>query len=1040
MEEGAGKITVTYAENPVLERRVFNKKPINELQHYAAIHYKKYRQQPQGVDMALITNDTKRKGHAELYTTSDLLESLSSGQSVLLSNFELDKQNNIRFISSSAFAIDVDDDLSRTDPLKVLESLKDTCTGLFYTFSHGKKGNRYRLLFQLDYPITQSDDLSILIDYMIFYLKEKGLPVDGKAKTPTQIIRGGIAGYEVNDFNTTLNVNRWLTKGKAHFAEKLKKMEEQRKNKLKDNLRNPVAYDELKEMCESIGHLPSGDGDETTQKWLQVVYAIKHQVQMELIDDNQGFELFNIVSGHESNEKYWNGIKPSGHVTVGTIVHLATESGYKRKHKYGYALQDVPETIERERISVKRYIPTDVAVDLLQRQQKLLLDSPTGSAKSTAFINAFKELANRDYHYYIFATPTIPLTEQLAKEHDLPCVTGGMKNTERETTNKAIKGHRIFVCTYDKTADLVNHLENGIDYGTDPKPEITLVIDEIHKFSEAYNYRYTTIDRLEEIAKSTVSLIGLSGTPEDILKTNFDKLIEIDTGNKKSPCTDYRVFTYDTNENGIITPENADIMLIPTIRGLLQQTRVLLFINNKDRIQRIARLLTNEEITCMTITSKDKKSSSYREIVENSEIGNDVQVVICTTVLADGISIKNSLDWSCLVVSDRESPIWNPSTIKQISNRFRNDYRYFGLYMRTPNPDYYDTKRFNIESDYQYKLKIVNNYVDYLNTEFENELLKKFIPSNVERTNGIFHRSKDETAKIEFNPLFVRHQSMRTKERYYASHRDAFIKEVGRLLGREHNGIFNVNDEVRKKGSDLSGLLSDIQEEKEEEKLEADELRANFKKYFEESTYLAFVHQDDEGTLEQFKKDVHPDQFSATFKNCKITDFETCKTLGEAVEKRADINKYVNDIRALTDIASFDYVKKVSITKRVFNELVKMELETYASSDFKEITEKQLPKKLKVSKKDVQEGLKLFHKFSSRPGGVSMTTIRPLSIELLSKVKYDIQVEAIKKSILKYIDTKSDQQQNILLPAVEKKYGVTWQEIGDKNKGFRIKY
>lgn len=512
---------------------------------------------------------------------------------------------------------------------------------------------------------------------------------------------------------------------------------------------------------------------------------------------------------------------------------------------------------------------------------------------------------------------------------------------------------------------------------------------------------------------------------EDVLKTSFDKLIQINTGDKKSPCTDFRVFTYDVEINGAPVSEYADVMLIPVIKSIVEQTQLLLFINNKERIERIARLLKKEGINYMTISSDKKQSSTYRKIVEESVIADDVQVVIATTVLADGVSINNGVKWSCLVVADTESPLFNPSTIKQISNRFRNQYTYFGIYMRTPNPDYSETRRFNMESDYKYRENVVSDHVDYLNNEYPDELLQDFIPSNVENSNGIFYKSTEDEAIIEYNPLFVRHQCVRRKERYYRAYRNAFTKEVGRLLGHKLTGVFNVNDEVRLNNSDLSGLLADVVAEKEEKKLEADELRANFTTYFDESIYLAMIYRDEHGTLDYFKKHVHPDQYSATLKNSRITDYETCKMLGEKVTRRADINRYVNDIQALTDIASFSYVEKVTLTKRVFNALMKIEGKTYLSSDFKRITEEYLPKKLKVSKGDVKEGLKLFHKFSTKESGEACATIRPLSMWLLtSQVKYDVEPEVIKESILKQILTKSKQKQKVLHQAVKQMYDV----------------
>lgn len=988
------------------------------LHHYAAVHHTKYSTQPVNSAMGAITNEIKRMGYAKRFSSRQLLESFSNGQCILLSNFELDRENRIRFLSSSAFAIDVDDDLEITDPLKVLEDLKEICAGLFYTFSHGKKGNRYRLFFQLDQSITNQDELNALIDYMISYLKNKGLPVDGKAKSPTAIIRGGRAGYEINSLETTLKVSEWLPKAKHRASERLRVLEEQRRQRAKEanNLPHPVTYEELLEMCQAIGHLPTGSGDEVTQKWLQIVYALKHQVQIGLIDDQQGYELFDIVSGGESTEKYWRSLRPYGQVSVGTIVHHAKEAGYKRKHKYKYAMQKAPETIEIERIRSKGHLTTETAKDLLKRRQRLLVDSPTGSRKTSSFMNAFKELVNRDYHFFIFAAPTIPLTEQIAKEHEVMGIVGGMRNLRNKITDRAIKGERIFVTTYDKTAELISYLSEDIDYGSDKAPEFSIVIDEVHKFTEAYNYRFTAIDRLEELANLAVSVIGLSGTTEDILRDNFDKLIEIDTGNKKSPCLDYRVFTYNKKDD-------ADILLVPVIKGLLKQTRVLLFLNNKDRIDNLVKKLTSAGIKTQKVTSDTKQSPTYLNIVENGKIDDSVQVVISTTVLADGLSINNDLNWSCLVVADRASPLFNPSSIKQISNRFRGQYRYFALYIQQPNPEYSETARFYIESEYQYRKKIVAGYVNYLNSEFPAEELKNFLPSKVEKHNGIYYKSTEEDAGIEFNPLFVRHQSMKQKETHYGIFRNAFIEEVSRQLGHKCNGIYNVNEAAEKNGADLSGLIAEQEAAKEEQKTHDSELREAFALHFDESIYNCFI-RDDEEALKLFKQDVHPDQYAATRKNSTIADYETCKHIGCRILRKADTYKYFNDIRSLAEIASFDYVKKTTVTKRVFMELCNISGKEYFSSDLKEILDKKIPQKMKVKPSDVKEALKLFHKFSTKSGGEALAMLKPLTPELVAKVRHSLPEQTINNSILRYAWNQNGHQQKILLPAVLEKWGI----------------
>jgi superfamily II DNA or RNA helicase len=999
------------------------KKP---LKHYAVINPQRHSKKPEK-EMGMVTNSIKEIKYPQPYSPKRLLHALGNGHCVLLSNFTLNENNEFIFLSASAFTVDVDDDDKITNPKEVLEKLKHICTGLFPTFSHGIKGNRYRLFFQLDQAITNEDDFKALVDCVWMHLKGLGIPVDesGALKSPTQIIRPGILGYEINDSSTTLSVSKWMPIAKERAERLQKERDAEQKNRakaFKDTIIEAPTYEEMKEMCEAIGYIPSGEG--LKENWYQVVYALKNEVILGNLSEQEGFELYCIVSGNEGTERNWNGLKPRGLVTVGSIVRLAKESGYKRKHKYKYAMRETPEIIPVEHLKVNGKLDTQTMKKLIQRKQSLLIDSPTGSGKTFSSIDAFKELNKEDFangenfHYYIFSAPTIPLTEQVAKKYDVVGITGETKNLHREMSIQVVKhGTRVFACTYDKTAEIIRILEEMFDYAYDGiTPKFTVVIDEMHKFTEAYNYRYTAIDKIKSIAEKTVSFIGISGTCEDILKDDFEALIKIDTGNRKSPCLNYRVFTYENSKTDF------DVMLIPVIRGLLKQTRVLLFINNKKRIERIKDILRKEGIKTQVVTSDSKKSPTYMDVVENETIADDIQVLITTSVLADGVNIQNKLQWSCLVVSDSSSPFFNPSTIKQISNRFRGDYHYFVLYMHRPNPNHMDTNRFNIETEYRYRKNVVSNYVDYLNQEFSDDEYKQFMPSLIEKNNGIYYKSQTENAIISFNPLFVRHESMKRKENFYQLFRNAFIHEVGKQLGIEVSGIYSVNEEVEKNGSDLSKLFEIVEALQEQEKKENAELRQAFSTFFDQDIYQAFLKNDDE-LLEVFKNYVHPEQFTATRRNVTIADFEVCKTVGEKIKRKADTNKYFNQIKALADIAYFENVSKKSVTKKVYQELMKNVGELYSSTDFKDLIEKKLPKKLKVQPKDVKDGLQLFHESHTRVTKERRVQITPLTVEIVAEV-HSIPEKAVRNSIIKYVWSKNEHQQNILLSAIQEKWGI----------------
>lgn len=1037
--------------------------------HYALIHPTEFKHKPDAFkDVGKIHNYFKRHPYPEPYTLTELVNAFVSGKTLMLAmvSRELKQENNknkvtsieaftsewanlhrLVFQSTKLLGIDIDDEYGETDIWDVLNHFKGRVAAAYYSFSHDKpndqggKQNRYRLLFQFDEDIT---DYNVAKEIPVLFKREilKLYPRldSGRIDTmnPKTLWHGSNRKPILIEESVILRSEKYVRMAMDSLATKKEEADKKRKaasQTFKTDSNNPATYQELVEMANTIGHIPTRVG--RFKEWRNACLAIRQHEYAGHISQSEGLELFHIISGGESDESAYFKFNPNGSITIGTFIRYALDAGYKRKHKYSIALHEVKERIEIERIKVEKYITVGLAKELLNRRQRLLLDSPTGSGKTSSFMNAFKELKSEKWNYYIFCTPTIPLTEQVAEDHQVPCIIGGRRNLRKDILENVIKGERVFVTTYDKASDLVHILKDGIMYGAN-KPTFTLVIDEVHKFTEAYNYRKNAIDELEKLSMEAISLIGLSGTPEDILKDDFDKLILTDTGNRKSPCTDFRVFTYDTSDNGVINNHNADLMIIPVVRGILQQSKVLLFINNKDRINRVAKLLKKEGINCRTVASDSKKSTTYTGIVKKSDIDEEVEVLITTTVLADGISINNTLNWSCVVVCDGESPLFNPSTIKQISNRFRNQYRYFALYMRTPNPEFEEETRFNIEADFQYRLKVVRNHVSYLNTEF-GEMPSNFIPSAIERDYGIEYRSTEESTQIGFNSQLVRHRSMKRKERYYSAYRMAFIHEVKRSIGHKLTGIFNVNDEVKKNGSDLSGLLADIVVEKEEKKLDAYELRNNFNKYFDESIYNYFSLGNEDG-LRKFKQDVHPDLFTAAFNIAPLTEYEACKEIVGTVKRRADINKYIGEIEALIDIAHLEYAKKTSVTKRVYKELLSLAGESYSSKDFKDLTENKIPKKLKVAKSDVKNALKLFHSFHSRNKRERITTIQPLSVELIAKVRYKnlernsigdkelvscgISVETVERSILRYIEMKSKHQQRVLYPAVHKKWGI----------------
>ncbi|PFX75169.1 hypothetical protein COL38_29775, partial [Bacillus toyonensis] len=210
--------------------------------HQVIVHPKSFSNQPQGYEMGIVTNEIK-KMYSEYVPVTKILDYFTKGHCIMLSDMQIDFENRFSFISSSIFAIDIDDVDKETNPKEVIMLLKDKLVGLFYTFSHGKegKGNRYRLLFQLDRVITDEKKMRSIILLVANDLKKQGLPVDTQAKNPLQIVRGGNKGHQLVNANNKLNADDLLDRIKR---DNYKKQQEQY-SKFGKNHR-PVSFKALK--------------------------------------------------------------------------------------------------------------------------------------------------------------------------------------------------------------------------------------------------------------------------------------------------------------------------------------------------------------------------------------------------------------------------------------------------------------------------------------------------------------------------------------------------------------------------------------------------------------------------------------------------------------------------------------------------------------------------------------------------------------------------------------------------------------------------
>lgn len=970
--------------------------------HQVIIHPTPFKHQPKS--LGIVTNEIKTL-YSDYVPVTKILDYFGRGHCIMLSNAEVNQNNELVFLSASLFAIDIDDDRKVTAPEEVLVKLKDKATGLFYTFSHGIKGNRYRLLFQLDRTVTDEAKMRSIIELVANDLKKMGLPVDTQAKNPRQIVRGG-KSYILTNENNKLNTDELLERVKE---QNIKRQQELYKDFEKE-LR-PVPFDVLKEMAGIIGHIPTGTGQ--GELWKRLVVGIKHYANTGHVTQDEGFELFDIISGGEQSQRSWETLKTRGQATIGSFIHEAKERGYKGKYTYYANDEKIEESFERETIKVKKYISTEIAKNILTSNQRILVDSPTGSGKTTAFINAFKDLENDSNHFYIFAMPTIALTEQNAHKHGILAIKGQTKDLFKMVYQHIQKGKRIFITTYDMTPILIEFLKDIRE-----RISFTLVVDELHKFVTDYdtNYRYEAIQNLYKVSRLAKTFIGLSGTIDDIYKNDFDKVIRIDNGQPNSPCQDFAVYIYENRKDAMV--ELAQLIEIWSAKR-----KLLIYIQSKDKIEQLKTVLQRKGVTVRTINANSKSNRTYKELVDRETIDGKVQVLLTTSVIADGINIQNvkrdengnimydkngkeifDSEWEVIAICNDFSELFNASSLKQISNRLRNPYRRFSVFMQEPKTK--EQIMFKIDNAFKYRHEIAQNIAKEINNHpyFDMRMFRKSV---IERRYGIYPGIE----VLEIDTLFLRHAVSKEQEHYYRKFRFAFIKAIEKVLHTQVKGILNITKEIKANRLETTFFREILEDLAEQNKQKEQRKTESIKTAFTEEVYSAFKDEN-EIILEDFKRTVSHRQYACLSIISEIADFQTCKSVVKEVNRDADTHKFHSKIRSLTDSIYFKHINRPSKTKQVFKQLLKL-TEFITNQDYSKAIDK-MATKLKVSIEDIKavEGMVQIETKRTKKDRFKRVS-EPISVKTIAE-EFGLTVEQVKQTALNYAKTQGSTYEKIV--------------------------
>jgi hypothetical protein len=311
-------------------------------------------------------------------------------------------------------------------------------------------------------------------------------------------------------------------------------------------------------------------------------------------------------------------------------------------------------------LTITEYLDEETAAldKLLKRYTCLAIQSDTGSGKTTYLI----EWAKRTNRRLVIVVPTRSLCKQLAKDHGIFAMYGA--NTSDRAADAAAA--QIVVATYDTVHHLPD-LETRV-----------LVIDECHNLVNQYGqirksiklFRAHTLNRLQQLAKTAAQVVYLSGTmPKALLKAYNVPLVDV--RRLDSPTVRLHRLTAHNSKvkahtSALLSQLSKDIEEQPNqvhfaiLNNLKELTKVRALVIGSGRLQA-------DEIEVISRgTYEAGETSAFNDLVDISIVRPGVRLVLCTSIIAEGINVKNTNVGNVYAVG-----VKCPDTVRQFAARFR---------------------------------------------------------------------------------------------------------------------------------------------------------------------------------------------------------------------------------------------------------------------------------------------------------------------------------------------------------------------------------
>lgn len=584
---------------------------------------------------------------------------------------------------------------------------------------------------------------------------------------------------------------------------------------------------------------------------------------------------------------------------------------------------------------------------ILNEQGLILMAAPTGSGKTYTIIKAFKKLSKEyDSRVFIILCPNRVQNEQNGKEYGINVIVGGVSAEQHIA---------VMSCVYEKVEEVINAYRGK---------DITLVIDEAHELIESTSYRKKTIELIDAAVKKCYNTIHLTATPR--------KLKEFYNYNSQY-FFNFKEVKNNLDNLNIIPSLDIDKTLFALLKTNKQNNKKsLVFMSgSKNDLKTTGDVLSRKGYNVEVITSDDKNSNAYSNIVNFSTISEECDVILTTKVLECGTNIKNSNMVPIEVV--KNSNHFNLDSTEQKFARLRSKNSQGYLIIKEP------TENKNIRSFEEIKEELTNislgsikgiealketqkniaidDYIDIMN-----ESIKLHV-SAITGISGVLDFD-EESLMVTINKKNLINKAFRDYDKQFLYNLDLLAEALkGRIKAKNISVVFDIveedSDDMKKELLESKKLTKEVKDEN------SSKAKAIIMELYENGYLEEYLNAEDKfELLHNFKVFINERLYNQ-FKFLEQEEKELLK-----LEKLFNINGLNDDMdvliryyNAMKTVAEVDrYAKKISYLE--FNEINPKEIPDIYSSYgvIRRKFDKTKDVQGRVTQKDILSLVKELHK------------------------------------------------------------------------------